>query len=100
MISAENDAGEEIATELPGLDDPQRRILASTIDGVRVLNVYVPNGQEVGSDKYAYKLDWFARLTDYLRAELARHPRLAVVGDFNVRGGIKSVITAEYKKGS
>jgi hypothetical protein len=48
--------GEEVVTDLPGLDDPQRRILASTIDGVRVLNVYVPNGKEVGSDKYAYKI--------------------------------------------
>jgi exodeoxyribonuclease-3 len=76
--------GEEIATELPGLDDPQRRILASTIDGVRVLNVYVPNGQEVGSDKYAYKLDWLEKLRGYLAAELSRHPRLVVLGDFNI----------------
>jgi exodeoxyribonuclease-3 len=76
--------GEEIATDLPGLDDPQRRILASTIDGVRVLNVYVPNGQEVGSEKYAYKLDWLEKLRGYLEAELSRHTRLVVLGDFNI----------------
>jgi len=76
--------GEEVATDLPGLDDPQRRLLASTIDGVRVLNVYVPNGKEVGSDKYAYKLDWLEKLRGYVASELSRHPRLVVLGDFNI----------------
>ena len=76
--------GEETVTDLPGLDDPQRRILASTIDGIRVLNVYVPNGKEVGSDKYAYKLDWLEKLRGYAGAELFRHPRLVVLGDFNI----------------
>jgi exodeoxyribonuclease-3 len=51
---------------------------------VRVVCVYCPNGQAVGSEKYAYKLRWFAALRDYLAAELARHPKLAVAGDFNV----------------
>jgi exodeoxyribonuclease III len=74
----------DVARGVPGFDDPQSRVIAATVAGVRLVNLYVPNGQAVGSDKYAYKLDWFARLTDYLRAELARHPRLAVVGDFNV----------------
>jgi exodeoxyribonuclease-3 len=77
-------SSEEIATDLPGLDDPQRRILASTIGGIRVLNVYVPNGQEVGSEKYDYKLDWLEKLQHYLAAELSRHPRLVVLGDFNI----------------
>ena len=77
-------AAEEIVTDLPGLDDPQRRILASTIDGIRVLNVYVPNGKEVGSESYAYKLDWLEKLRSYVEAELSRHPRLVVLGDFNV----------------
>ena len=49
-------------TDLPGLDDPQRRVLGATVSGVRFLNLYVPNGQEVGSDKYAYKLDWIEKL--------------------------------------
>src|SRR5690606_25951149 len=55
-----------------------------TFGGVRIVNVYVPNGQSVGSDKYRYKLDWYDELTAWLRAELQRHPLLAVVGDFNV----------------
>jgi len=92
-------AGEEIATELPGLDDPQRRILASTIDGVRVLNVYVPNGQEVGSDKYAYKLDWLEKLRSYVAAELSRHPRLVVLGDFNIAPEDRDVHDPEAWRG-
>ena len=71
-------------TDIPGLDDPQRRVLATTIDGVRVINLYVPNGQSVGSDKYAYKLGWLAALRTWLADELAQHERLVVLGDFNI----------------
>jgi exodeoxyribonuclease-3 len=69
---------------LPGRDDPQRRVLAATIAGVRVVNVYVPNGERVGSEKYAYKLDWLERLRDFLADELTRYPRLVLLGDFNI----------------
>ena len=74
----------EIVTDLPGLDDPQRRVLAATLGDLRVVNVYVVNGQAVDSDKYVYKLRWLAALRDFLVAELARHPRLVVLGDFNI----------------
>ena len=74
----------EPVTDLPGFDDPQRRVLAISIDGVRVVNLYVPNGSEVGSDKYAYKLDWLASLRDFLEAELEQHEKLVVLGDFNI----------------
>lgn len=74
----------DAAAGLPGFADEQKRILAATIGGVRVVNLYVPNGQEVGSDKYRYKLGWLAALTDWLRAELAKHERLVVLGDFNI----------------
>ena len=56
----------EPVTDFPGFEDPQRRVLAATIDGVRVVNLYVPNGSEVGSDKYKYKLDWLAALRGFL----------------------------------
>ena len=59
-------------------------MLAATIDGVRVINLYVPNGQAVGSDKYAYKLRWLEALRGWLAQEVARHPRLVVLGDFNI----------------
>lgn len=70
--------------DIPGIDDPQRRVLATTIGDVRVINLYVPNGQSVGSDKYEYKLGWLAALRDWLAAELEQHPKLVVLGDFNI----------------
>ncbi|MBX3662314.1 MAG: exodeoxyribonuclease III [Burkholderiales bacterium] len=75
------------ATGIPGFDDPQKRVIAVTLDGVRVICVYVPNGEAVESDKYRYKLDWLAALTGWLRAELAQHPKLALLGDFNIAPG-------------
>jgi exodeoxyribonuclease-3 len=75
------------ATGIPGFDDPQKRVIAVTLDGVRVICVYVPNGESVESDKYRYKLDWLAALTGWLRAELAQHPKLALLGDFNIAPG-------------
>jgi exodeoxyribonuclease-3 len=75
---------EEVVAGIPGFADEQKRVLAATTAGVRVVCVYCPNGQAVGSEKYDYKLRWYAALTDYLAAELSRHPRLAVAGDFNV----------------
>ncbi|HLF97003.1 MAG TPA: exodeoxyribonuclease III [Methylococcaceae bacterium] len=76
--------GSEVLVDLPGLEDPQRRVLAATFGAVRLVNFYVPNGSEVGSDKYAYKLDWLEKAAAFLAAERARHPRLAVMGDFNI----------------
>jgi exodeoxyribonuclease-3 len=69
---------------VPGFDDPQKRVLAATIDGVRVVCLYVPNGQTVESEKYRYKLDWLNRIQQWLTGELAANDRLVVVGDFNI----------------
>ena len=74
----------DVITDLPGLDDPQRRILAVTVGAVRIVDLYVPNGSEVGSAKYAYKLDWLARVHDWLATEMRRYPQLVVLGDFNI----------------
>jgi exodeoxyribonuclease-3 len=74
----------ETITEIPGLEDPQKRVLAATIGGIRIINAYVPNGESVESDKYQYKLKWLAAFSGWLKAELAQHPRLAVLGDFNI----------------
>lgn len=71
-------------TEFPGFDDPQRRVLATTIDDVRVVDLYIPNGHSVGSEKYEYKLGWLSSLRDFLEDELARHDKLVVLGDFNI----------------
>lgn len=71
-------------TEIPGYGDPQRRVLYAEAPVLSVLNLYVPNGAEVGSDKYAYKLEWLRHVRAYIREILARHPRLVVLGDFNI----------------
>ena len=69
---------------IPGFDDPQKRALAATVEGVRVICLYVPNGQSVDSDKYRYKLDWLRHASRWLTDELAAHEKLVVVGDFNI----------------
>ncbi|MDX9768338.1 MAG: exodeoxyribonuclease III [Ectothiorhodospiraceae bacterium] len=74
----------DVVTDIPDLDDPARRILAASFDGLRVVDLYVVNGQEVGSDKYAHKLHWLDRVRAFLADEIARHPMIAVVGDFNI----------------
>jgi exodeoxyribonuclease-3 len=74
----------DVVAGIPGFEDEQRRVLAATIAGVRVIDVYVPNGQAVASEKYEYKLRWLAALRDYVAAELARHRRLVILGDYNI----------------
>jgi exodeoxyribonuclease-3 len=77
-------APRDVATAIPGFPDEQKRVLAATVGSVRVICAYVPNGESVGSDKYQYKLRWLDAFRGWLSRELARHPRLAVLGDFNV----------------
>jgi exodeoxyribonuclease-3 len=74
----------DVITDVPDLDDPQRRILGATIAGIRVLNLYVVNGQEVGSDKYTHKLHWLEKVTDHINGQLTQHKRFVVLGDFNI----------------
>ena len=68
----------------PHIDCAQKRLIAATIQGVRVISAYIPNGQAVGTDKYAYKLVWLAALKTWLGEQLAVYPQLAIAGDFNV----------------
>ena len=74
----------ECAMGVPGDGDPQRRVLAASVGPMRLVNVYVPNGQAVGSEKYTYKLAWLERLRGYLASLLEAHEHLLVVGDFNI----------------
>jgi exodeoxyribonuclease-3 len=82
-ILATSGATDAVAA-IPGFPDEQKRVLAATVAGVRVICAYVPNGESTGSDKYQYKLRWLAAFRDWLEDELARHPRLAVLGDYNI----------------
>jgi exodeoxyribonuclease III len=75
---------ENVITDLPGLDDPQRRILGAIINGVRILDLYVVNGQEVGSEKFAYKMHWLGKVREYIAQDLTENERYVVLGDFNI----------------
>jgi exodeoxyribonuclease-3 len=67
-----------------GVEDPTARLISARVGGVRILSVYVPNGQVVGSDKYAYKLEWLRRLRDYVERHHRTSEPLVLCGDFNV----------------
>jgi exodeoxyribonuclease-3 len=74
----------DVQMGIPDFSDEQKRVIAATIDGVRVVCVYIPNGQSVDSDKYQYKLSWLAALNGWLKQELVRFPKLALLGDYNI----------------
>jgi exodeoxyribonuclease-3 len=88
-----------IATDLPGFDDPQRRVLAAKVAGITFVNLYVPNGSEVGSDKYAYKLAWLDALGDWVAQLAAGGEPLMVVGDFNIAPDDRDVHDPEAWRG-
>ena len=73
-----------LATDIPGFPDEQRRVLAVETAGLTVLDLYVPNGQAPGSDKFAYKLRWLEALTAWIEGDLAGRGDLVVLGDFNI----------------
>lgn len=77
-------ASTDIITDIHGLEDPQRRVLAAIIGDVRVINLYVPNGESIISPKYIYKLDWLEKLRYWLAEELKAHSKVIVLGDFNI----------------
>ncbi|GAB3409647.1 exodeoxyribonuclease III [Massilia agilis] len=74
----------DVVRNNPRFPDEQQRIIAATIEGMRIVCAYVPNGQSVGSDKYAYKLAWLAALRDWLAEEMQAHEQLALLGDYNI----------------
>lgn len=74
----------DIVHNNPYFADEQQRLIAATINGIRVICAYVPNGQSIDSDKYQYKLSWLTGLQQWLTAELAAHPHLALLGDYNI----------------
>ncbi|MBC7415031.1 MAG: exodeoxyribonuclease III [Herminiimonas sp.] len=75
---------QDVVRNNPHFADEQQRLIAATIDGIRVICAYVPNGQSLESDKYQYKLRWLAGLQTWITAELAAHPQLALLGDYNI----------------
>lgn len=90
-ILARERAIEDVQAGIPGFEDDQKRVIAATVDGVRIVNLYVVNGQDVGTDKYAYKLRWLDAVHGWLADELQRHPKLVVLGDFNIAPDARDV---------
>ena len=85
-------------TGISGFEDPQTRVVSATYDGITVLDIYVPNGQSVGSDKFVYKLEWLDHLTRYIEKSLKEHENLVVLGDFNIAPEDRDVYDPEAWK--
>jgi len=75
---------DNVSVNIPGFEDEQKRVIAATVGGVRVVCAYVPNGQSLDSDKYQYKLAWLAAFEAWLKLQLQTHPQLVVIGDYNI----------------
>ncbi|MFZ2218543.1 MAG: exodeoxyribonuclease III, partial [Rhodoferax sp.] len=75
---------DQVVKNIPGFDDDMARVISGTVNGVRVIGGYFPNGQEPGSDKFEYKMNWLKGLRDWVRAELLIHPKLVLMGDYNI----------------
>jgi exodeoxyribonuclease-3 len=93
-------AAQDVAFGLPDFSDEQKRVIAVTIEGVRLVCVYVPNGQSVDSDKYRYKLNWLEMLRAWLQEEMATHPQLALLGDYNIAPEDRDVCDPKGWQGS
>jgi exodeoxyribonuclease-3 len=74
----------DVTKNIPGFDDDMARVIAGTVGGLRVIGAYFPNGQEPGSDKFEYKMEWLKGLRHWVRAELEVHPKLVLMGDYNI----------------
>jgi len=75
---------DDVVAGIPGYADEQKRVIAVTLGGVRVICVYIPNGQSVDSEKYVYKLAWLAELEKFVAGEIARYGQVALLGDYNI----------------
>ena len=74
----------DVIKNIPGFPDDQSRVLCATINGVRVIGAYFPNGQAPDSDKFVYKMRWLDAMRTWVRAEMAQHPNLVLMGDYNI----------------
>jgi len=74
----------DVVRNIPSHDDPQARVIAATVDGVRIIGAYIPNGQSVESEKFPYKLAWLSALHRWVEQECAAYPQLALLGDYNI----------------
>ena len=90
----------DVVKNIPGFDDPQARVIAGTVGGVRAIGAYFPNGQAPDSDKFQYKMRWLDALRGWLAQELAAHPKLVLMGDFNIAPEDRDVFDPELLRGT
>ena len=74
----------DVVKNIPGFDDDMSRVITGTVDGIRVIGAYFPNGQAPGSEKFEYKMEWLKGLRSWLKTEMAAHPKLMLMGDYNI----------------
>jgi exodeoxyribonuclease-3 len=91
--------GSEIITTIPGFIDEQKRIVAATYGNLRIISIYVPNGESIESNKYDYKLKWLPALNEWLQQELKDYAKLALLGDFNIAPEDRDVYDPEIWEG-
>jgi len=85
IVAREPHVPQQVVCGIPGYDDPQRRVIAATVGGLRVICAYFVNGESLDSDKYQYKLEWLSRLRDYVAQELSQHQgKVLLLGDYNI----------------
>ena len=82
LLSKQN--ASQVQKNIPNFEDDMARVIAATVDDVRVIGAYFPNGQAPDSDKFVYKMRWLQALREWLQTELAQHPKLVLMGDFNI----------------
>lgn len=99
ILSKQTARTDAIVTDFQGYADEQRRILGVEINGVFVLDLYVPNGAAVGTDKYLYKLIWLDHLKNYLATLINKHQKIIVLGDFNIAPTDEDVHEPELWRG-
>src|SRR5690606_4650976 len=85
------ESAQDVQVGVPGFEDEQKRVIASTVGGSRIVNLDVVNGQLVDTEKYAYKLRWLDAVHGWLQEELQRHPKMVVLGDFNIAPDARDV---------
>jgi exodeoxyribonuclease-3 len=90
---------QEVTMGIAEFEDPQKRVISAVVNGVRIICVYIPNGESVESVKYVYKLDWLRRLNACLKEDLAKYPRLALLGDYNVAPEDRDVHDPKFWQG-
>jgi exodeoxyribonuclease-3 len=73
-----------VVRNIPGFADDMARVISADVNGIRIIGGYFPNGQEPGSEKFDYKMNWLKGLRHWIREELAKHPQLVLMGDYNI----------------